>query len=233
MITIMKKILILFLIVAVSGITATAQKAFFPSKAGIKLTYQSYDKKGKTTGQVIYTVKEVSGSGDHFKVTYGIESLDDKGNKLFIDEVSVRQEGDKMYFDMGNFLNKAAFQQNGEIPPTVEISGNNMEIPVVPVPGVGLPDASVSMAMKMGFISLKMAVNITNRKVEAIEDISVKGGSFNAFKLTGDVSGTVLGIKVNSKSVEWYAYGIGTVKSESYDKKGNLETKMELIEIQQ
>jgi hypothetical protein len=175
----------------------------------------------------------VSGSGDHFKVTYQIESLDDKGNKLYLDEVSVRQEGDKMYFDMSNFLNKAAFQQNGEIPPTVEITGNNMEIPLVPVPGVTLPDANVSMAMKMGFISLKMAVNITNRKVEAIEDISVKGGSFNAFKISGDVSGTVLGIKVNSKSVEWYAYGIGTVKSESYDKKGNLETRMELIEIQQ
>jgi hypothetical protein len=229
----MKKLLILLLILAVTVINASAQKAFFPSKTGTKLTYQSYDKKGKLAGQVKYTVKEVSGSGDHFKVTYQIESLDEKGNKLFIDEVSVRQEGDKMYFDMSNFLNKAAFQQNGEIPPTVEITGNNMEIPLVPVPGVPLPDASVSMAMKMGFISLKMAVNVTNRKVEAIEDISVKGGSFNAFKISGDVSGTVLGIKVNTKSIEWYAYGIGTVKSESYDKKGNLESRMELVEIQQ
>jgi hypothetical protein len=89
------------------------------------------------------------------------------------------------------------------------------------------------MAMKMGFVNLKMTVNLTNRKVEALEDIAVKAGNFNAFKLTGDVSGTIIGIKVNTKSVDWYAYGVGLVKSESYDKKGDLKTVMELVEFQE
>jgi len=211
----------------------SAQKAFFPYKSGTKLTYQTVDQKGKVQSQAKYTVKEVTGSGDHFTVVYDIEALDDKGEKVYIDKVTVKQEGDKMYFDMSNFLNKAAFQQNGEIPPSIEVTGNNMEIPLVPVPGMTLPDASVTMAMKMGFMNLKMTVNLTNRKVETLDDLTVKAGNFKAFKLTGDVSGTIIGIKVNTKSADWYAYGVGLVKSESYDKKGELKSVMELIEFKE
>ncbi len=227
----MKKLFILTIIVFF-GLTVSAQKAFFPTKSGTKLTYQSFDKKGKMAGQTKYTVKDISGSGSNFKITYQVESIDAKGNRVYIDEIGVKQEGDKMYFDMSNFLNKAAFQQNGEIPPSIEVTGNNMEIPLIPVPGTSLPDASVTMAMKMGFISLKMTVNLTNRKVEALEDITVKAGTYNAFKLSGDVNGTILGIKVNSKGLDWYAYGIGLIKTESYDKKGDLQSVLELVEIQ-
>jgi hypothetical protein len=227
----MRKLIILTLAVFL-GINLSAQKAFFPAKAGTKLTYQTSDKKGKMTGQTKYTVKEITGSGDHFTIVYDVESLDDKGQRVFIDNISVKQEGDKMYFDMSNFLNKAAFQQNGEIPPSIEVTGNNMEIPLIPIPGTSLPDANVTMSMKMGFINLKMTVNVTNRKVEALEDVAVKAGNFNAFKFTGDVSGTIVGIKVNTKSVDWYAYGVGLVKTESYDKKGELKSVLELVEFQ-
>jgi len=227
----MKK-LFLFTVITFLGFTISAQKAFFPSKTGTKLTYQSFDKKGKLSGETKYTVKDISGSGDHYTITYDVEHLDGKGNRSFIDEIKVKQEGDKMYFDMSNFLNKSAFQQKGEIPPTIEVTGNNMEIPLIPIPGASLPDASVMMAMKMGIINLKMTVNLTNRKVESLEDISVKAGKFNAFKLTSDVNGTVIGVKINNKSVEWYAYGIGVVKTESYDKKGDLQSAMELVQIE-
>jgi hypothetical protein len=227
----MKKLIFLIAVLFLS-LQISAQKAFSPSKAGTKLTYQSFDKKGKMAGQTKYTVKEITGNGDNYTIVYDIENLDDKGNRVYIDEVSVKQEGDKMYFDMSNFLNKAAFQQNGEIPPSIEITGNNMEIPLIPVPGDTLPDANVTMAMKMGFLNLKMTVNVTNRKVEAMEDITVKAGSFNAFKLTGNVSGTVVGIKINSKSNDWYAYGVGLVKTETYNKKGDLQAVLELVEIE-
>jgi len=228
----MKKLIILSL-AAILTISLSAQKAFFPAKAGSKLTYQTSDKKGKMTGQTKYTVNEITGSGDHFTIVYEVESLDDNGQRVFIDKISVKQEGDKMYFDMSNFLNKAAFQQNGEIPPSIEVTGNNMEIPLIPIPGTSLPDANVTMSMKMGFINLKMTVNITNRKVEALEDVAVKAGNFNAFKLSGDVSGTIVGIKVNTKSIDWYSYGVGLIKTESYDKKGDLKSVLELVEFQE
>jgi hypothetical protein len=226
----MKKLIVL-IIATVTFLGLSAQKAFFPYKEGTKLTYQTIDKKGKLSQEYTYTVKKLTGSGNHFTIVYAVEYFNDKGKKLYIDEISARQEGDKMYLDMSNFLNKSAFQQNGEIPASIEITGNNMEIPLVPVPGTTLPDANVTMALKMGILTLKMTVNVTNRKVEALENITVKAGNFSAFKLTGNVSGSILGIKVNNQSSDWYAYGVGLVKTESF-KKGELQTVMELVKLE-
>jgi len=132
---------------------------------------------------------------------------------------------------MSNFINKAAFQQEGEIPAEIQITGNNMEIPSNPSPGDVLPDANVVMAMKVGFINMKMSADVTNRKVEAIEDVSVKGGTFKGYKIYCEVNSSAMGIKTNSKNTDWYTKGVGIVKSESYDKNGKLQSHTELIEL--
>ena len=226
----MKKLLLLT-IIAVFNLNAKSQSVFFPSKEGAKLTYQTFDKKGKQSGKVIYTIKEIKGSGTQIEVEYNVESFDSKDKPMYSDVARVKQDGDKIYFEMNNLLNKSAFQQNGEIPASVEIVGNKMEIPVIPVPGITLPDADVTMSMKMGFINMKTVVLVTNRKVEAIEDVTVKAGTFKAFKISSDVSASILGIKVNTKNSDWYSYGIGLVKTESYDKKGDLHSGLELTEL--
>lgn len=208
-----------------------AQETFFPTKEGMVLIYKSFDKKDKLSGIMKYTIEKVNISGSNIDFTYLCESLDNKEKLVFKEEITVHQKGDVMYIDMGNFLNKAAFQQEGTIPASVEVKGNNMEIPLNPSPGQTLPDASIEMAMKMGFVNMKMSAAVTNRKVEAIEDISVSGGSFKCYKFSGDVNTVAMGIKVQAKTVEWFAKGIGTVKTESYDKKGELTGRTELVEF--
>ena len=227
------KRLFLLTIAFMIGISVSAQKIFFPTKTGTKLYYQMYDKKGKISNKIVYTIKEVKGSGDNLDITYQAEMLDDKDKVLYLDEVAIRQRGDKMFCDMSNFLNKAAFpQQEGE-KPTLEITGNNLEIPVVPVPSMTLPDAFISIAMKMGIINLKMTANVTNRKVEAVESVTVEGGTFNAFKISSEVNSSILGIKVNTFGTDWYAYNIGIVKTVSLDKKGNVASSLELVKIEE
>lgn len=227
----MKRI-IAFIVLGLFSLNLPAQKIFFPSKEGTKLVYETYDAKGKTTGIIHYTIKEVKYLGDDLDITYLFEMLDAKKEQQYFDEVTVQKRGDVMIVDMGRFLNKAAFpKQEGAGTPSIEVTGNNMELPLAPVPGMTLPNANVNMAMKMGFINLKMSADMTNRKVEAIEEISVKGKSFNAFKITCNINTVVLGVKVNSKCEEWYAYNLGVVKSITYNKKGEVEGSMELIEV--
>jgi hypothetical protein len=226
----MKK-LILFTVVILSVMVLKAQETFFPTKEGMVLTYKNFDKKEKLSGVMKYTIEKVNISGSDIDFTYLCEVLDNKEKLVFKEEITVHQKGDVMYFDMGNFLNKAAFQQEGTIPAEVEVKGNNMEIPLNPKPGQTLPDANIEMAMKMGFVNMKMSADITNRKVEGIEDISVSGGTFKCYKFSGDVNTVAMGIKVQAKTVEWFAKGIGTVKTESYDKKGNLTGRTELVEV--
>lgn len=226
----MKKFLFLTLIVF-SVMALKAQETFFPTKEGTVLIYKTFDKKDKLTNTLQYTIKQVNISGSDMDITYLCESIDPKDKLVFKEEITIHQKGDIIYLDMSNFVNKSAFQQNGEIPANIEVTGNNMEIPLNPQPGDVLPDASVAMALKMGFISMKVSADVTNRKVEAIEDITVKGGTFKCYKFSSDINSVAMGIKVKAKSVEWYAKSVGTVKSESYDKNGNLQSRTELIEV--
>jgi hypothetical protein len=223
---------VLFTIITIfSALIINAQETFFPTKEGMVLTYKSFDKKDKVSGVTKYTIEKVNISGNDIDITYLCEVLDNKEKLVFKEEITVHQKGDVLYIDMGNFLNKAAFQQEGSIPAEVEVKGNNMEIPLNPVPGQTLPDANIEMAMKMGFVNMKMSADITNRKVEAIEEISVTGGSFKCYKFSGDVNTVAMGIKVQAKTIDWFAKGIGSVKTESYDKKGNLSGRTELVEV--
>jgi len=153
-IQVMKKFFLLAWI-CLFGITAMGQDTFFPTKEGVVLAYKTYDKKGKLTGGSRITIKSVQGTPDNLKITYELESLDQKDVLVFKDEISILQKGDVMYVDMGDFLNKAAFQQNGQIPAEVKISGNSMELPINAMAGTTLPDANVTMEMKMGFINMK------------------------------------------------------------------------------
>ncbi len=228
----MKNIL-LIAVLALTCLAAKAQETFFPTKEGTVLTYKSFDKKGKETGGMKYTIKQVKRNGSDIDIVYLIESLDGKEAVIYNEEITIQQRGDKLYMDMSNFINKNAFYQNGDGGVAVEVTGNNMELPVNAQPGDMLPDANVEMAMKMGFLNMKMGAQVTDRKLESIEDVNVGAGTFNSYKFTSNVNATVLGMNVKTQSTEWYAKGIGIVKSESYDKKGKLASSMELAGIQQ
>lgn len=225
------KALFLFTAMFLIGMIAKSEEIFFPSKVGTILVYKTFDKKEKETNTVKYTITHLKTNGNNMDITYLCESTDSKDKLLFKEEITIHKVGDKLYFDMSNFLNKAAFQQNGEIPANLEITGNNLEIPSNPSPGDVLPDANVVMALKMGIISMKMSADVTNRKVESVEEITVKGGTFKCYKLTSDVNSSAMGFKMQTKNIEWYAKGIGVVRTESYDKKGNLQSHTDLIEV--
>lgn len=208
-----------------------AQDTFFPTKEGTVLLYKTFDKKNNLTNLLRYTIKEVNTQGSNMDITYLCESMDPKDKPLFKQEITIHQKGDKIYFDMGNFINKAAFQQNGQIPPEVEIKGNELQVPVNPQPGEALPNASVEMALKMGFVNMKMLAELTNRKVEAVEDVTVTAGTFNAYRFSCDVNSSAMGIKSKSRNIDWYAKGIGTVKTENFDKNGKLQSRTELMQV--
>ena len=75
------------------------------------------------------------------------------------------------------------------------------------------------------------SANITDRKVVAQEKIAVKAGKFDSYKITSMVSSNAMGMKTNSPTTEWLVKGIGMVKSETFDKKGNISSYTELVAI--
>jgi hypothetical protein len=229
--TITMKKLLLFTAIILIGLGSKSQEIFFPTKEGTVLVYKTFDKKDKMTNMVRNTIKHVTINGNDMDITYLCESIDPKDKPIFKEDITIYKKGDKLYFDMGNFISKAAFQQNGEIPAEVQIKGNNMEVPSNPNPGDVLPDANVEMSMKMGFVNMKMSAQLTNRKVETIEEITVKAGIFKCYKFTSLVNASAMGIKSESNITEWYAKGVGIVRTENFDKNGKLQSYTELIEL--
>lgn len=215
----------------VMGIGLKAQEIFFPTKEGTVLVYKVFDKKDKESSTFRYTVKKIETNGNDMDITYLIESRDPKDKLVFNDEITIQKKGEMLYMDMSNFINKAAFQQNGEIPAEIQVTGNNMELPSNPKSGDALPDANIVMTMKLGFVNMQMSSQVTNRNVEAIEEVTVKAGTFTAYKFSSEVNSSSMGMKFKSANVDWYAKGVGLIKTESYDKNGKLQSRTELIEI--
>ena len=76
-----------------------------------------------------------------------------------------------------------------------------------------------------------MSANVTDRKVEAVENVAVPAGNFEAYKLTSTVSANAMGMKTSTSSAEWITKGIGMIKSESYDKNGSVSSHTELVSV--
>ena len=227
------KSLLLITAILLSGVLAKAQDIFFPTKEGTVLEYKNYNNKDRETGMVRYTITKINSEGNNMDITYLIEAMDKKEKAIFRNEITIHKKGDKLYVDMSKFLNKAALEEAGNIPGEFEITGNDMEIPSNLKVGDVLPDSHIEMSFKMGFMNIKMGAEVTDRIVESVDNVAVKAGTFEAYKITNKVSANAMGMETNSSSAEWLTKGIGMIKSESYDKNGKLESYTELVSIKE
>lgn len=78
---------------------------------------------------------------------------------------------------------------------------------------------------------MAMSVSITNRNVEAVEDISTPAGTFKCCKISSVVKSDMGFIKVENQVTEWYSENIGMVKSVTQNK-GKVISTCELTQIE-
>lgn len=93
--------------------------------------------------------------------------------------------------------------------------------------GTSIKDAQVTATMNNNGAQFgTMTLTSQNKKVVSMEAVTVPAGTFDCYKIEGNmVSKTVtMGIPINFefKNVEWYAKGVGLVRTESYGKNGKL-----------
>ena len=226
----MKKItLIILIMLSVTGLQA--QNIFFPTKVGSVQTYATLNNKGKVEGYVRQTITDIKGGGNDMTISYLSEIIDkenkDGESKMSI-PLTIHIKDGIMYFDLNSMMPAQKDQpQMGEL--KMEITGAPTEIPTNLQVGQTLKDANMVMSMNMGFIKMKTEVNLTNGKCLAIEDVTVPAGTYKSHKVTQTAQATVMKIKSTTTTITWYAPGVGTVKSETYDKDNKLQSSMELV----
>ena len=99
----------------------------------------------------------------------------------------------------------------------IDISGEVRGIPRYPVIGA-LPD--YEFVFKLSFVT--MTVKGTERKITGKEKLTTPAGTFDCFIMEETVTTKAMMQKEVEKTVSWYAYGVGLVKENTYDKKGKL-----------
>ena len=220
----MKKLVavVILVVTAIGGIFA--QDLFFPTKEGLTLLYANLNAKGKVESYVRQTIRKVEGSGNNLSISYVGQTLD-KDQKQIGDSpleipFTVTIANGVVEWDMKSF---AAPGTEGFI----TIEGDKLRIPSTLSPGDKLDDAKFTMTMNMGF-KIKTEISITEQQCLAIENVTVPAGTFKCHKVTQTSAATVMRKTTTTKSISWYAPGIGTVKSETYDAKGKLQSSMEL-----
>ena len=229
----MKRIQLFLTVILAVSITAGsyAQNTFFPTKAGTVLTYVNNDAKGKANSYSRMTIKNVEGSGSNMSISYVMESLD-KNRKSLTDPpmeipCTVIIKDDVVILDMNQMFTDQLKDQQIKM----EITGVPMELPGNMQPGQSLKDAEMTLTLDMGIMKMNTVVKMTDGKCLAIEDLKVPAGTFKCHKITQTVTTTVMRRDTKSRTVSWYAPGIGTIKTETYDAKDKLQGSMELVEM--
>jgi hypothetical protein len=194
---------------------------FYPDRENTQMEYKQYDKKGGLTGSSVQKITSIKKSATSTEVAIVSMSFDAKGKNIGSANLKARCEGGIFYIDMSNYLNQQSTDAYKDMEMSVE--GGNLEMPSGMKAGEALKDGDLKMSFSSGGVTvMNMSVSITNRKVEAVESLTTPAGTFECYKISYDIA-TKMMISVKMKGIEWYAKGVGLVKSETYGKDGKLQ----------
>ncbi|MGM0550782.1 MAG: hypothetical protein ACQESW_06855 [Bacteroidota bacterium] len=213
----MKKVLILGLMLAgFSHAQAQDCKAYIPYEEGTLTEQTHYDKKGKATGKTTQIVKEVEQQGNATIFRVEQTSVDKDDENPMVTNMTFRCEDDVFYIDMNTFVNEEQMAAYEDM--DIKVTMDAIDIPQNLTPGQQLKDGSIIMDIQSGApIPIKFTIMAKNRQVGNRETLTTPAGTFDCIKIKQDVV-TKTGFTITLQTVQWYAEGVGVVKSETYRK---------------
>jgi len=228
------KNLLLFLMAVALALPVFSQdniceSGYMPFKEGISFELTSYDKKGKESSIAKHNVTSLDNADSGFKATIEMEISDPKGKNVTKGSYDVECRDGVIYMDMSSMLDPRTLESFSSM--EMEMSGDALQIPNALEPGQTLPDGTMTMkASTGGFGLMTMTLSVTDRMVETAETITTPAGTFDCVKISQESELRAI-IRKKFKSATWYAKGIGMVKSENYDSKGNVESSTLLTKL--
>ena len=200
---------------------------FFPMKEGAQLKYTSFNAKDKITGSYQHDLKEIKEDGGNKSAVVTITNFDKDGAEVYKNDVDISCKDGVYYIDMKNYMNGQSMGAYESMDATVE--GDYLDMPGNMKAGDKLKGGKLSIQISNSGVSIiNMTTTISNRTVEAIENVTTEAGTFECYKITSNVSFKAI-MEMNMNVVEWYAKDVGLVKSETYKSNGKLTSRTELI----
>ena len=225
----MRTLILIYSLFLVSS-TALSQNCskYYPMEEGTSFQYTMTNKKGKTEGITDYSITNVENSGGVTTATMNMKFTDEKGKEIFVSDYKLSCTGDVVKIDYNSLVPAQMMKQYTDMGVEMEISGTDIELPNDLSVGQGLDDANVAMSIKMPGMNMNIKVDQLNRIVEKKESVNTPAGTYECYVITQDNVSETMGVKQTMQSKLWLAEGVGMVKQETYNKKGDLMSKSEL-----
>jgi hypothetical protein len=196
-------------------------EGYLSFQEGNKVKYALTDKKNKPAGTVEYVVESVNRTGGGLAADMRSKFTDEKGKEISNSTFTIACKGEKLILDLKSMLNDQMLEAFKGM--TMKAEGGNMDIPFSAAVGSLLPDASLHMdILNEGQDFATIDIIITNRKVEAKEEVTTPAGNFSSIRISYDSETKIrtlgIGVPMNVHSITWYSREVGTVRSDSYSK---------------
>ncbi len=191
--------------------------------AGYEMTM--YDSKDRVTGTTLYTFKTVRKEGSSTVIDVETQMTSNKGKAMPASLLHYTCTGNEVIIDMSN---AGGGQNPGMKDMEVKLINNNISYPRMLSAGTKLKDGTVQTeAYSNGTKMMEMTLALTNRQVEGKESLTTPAGTFETYKVSGDMSmeSKMMGIPIRRamRTVSYRANDVlFDVKNESYDKGGKL-----------
>ncbi len=199
-------------------------------KTGVLLEYTSFDKKGKVQSVTTHAVQAVEEHADTLVANVHLTSTNEKGKDLYQSDFPIKCHDGVIYVDMRSVIPQQP-NQNASGDMQIEVEGTDLLYPKDMRPGQELPDSEMEMRLRMGSLQImNTRYQVKNRKVEARETVATMAGAFDCLKISYDLEYKLMGTRSLHTEL-WYATSVGMVKTISYDRKGNEESRMELTKL--
>jgi hypothetical protein len=203
---------------------AQAQCGYFHDlKAGSRFELTTYDSRDRTTGRIAHEVGTVDQKGGTTTAQMHQQVFDEKDKLISKADYSVECRSGLMRLDLRALFNPQTASAGLGTGATAQVTGDLLELPAELQPGTSLKDASMTAAVSgQGMPTSTTVITVTNRKVEALEPQTTPAGTFKCAKISQDMEVRMgigrLSIPMSLRTVEWYAPGVGAVRSETYRK---------------
>ena len=220
----MKKYALLCLLFTASIITTRlqAQKCMGVNvKTGMGFEMATYNAKDKPTGKIVYTIKDVSTDNGATVMSMEMQSFDAKDKPQMTNSYKCTCKGNDLMVDMTSML---AGQENPMFKDAkMTFTSNDLVYSETYAVGAALKDASLKgQGVMGGGMNLNYDMVMKNRKVTGQENITVPAGTFNAYKITSDMTvntKTIVNISFDFQTVSFRAPGVlWDVRTETYRK---------------
>jgi hypothetical protein len=194
-------------------------------KNGMNYELSTFNAKDKPTGTILYQVKDVRREGSATVMDITAQFQDEKGRQQNPYIIRYTCTGNELVADMSGMMQS---MQNGLKDAEMRLKTNRLIYPGQLSVGQKLADGQMEAEMlSKGSTLLTMNMTMSNRQVEGQQSLTTPAGTFNAYKVTSDMSfeNRMMGIPIRGtmRIVSYRAANqLFDIKSETYNKNGKL-----------